>query len=104
MTTLRITQDAVDQLEKILNGLLWLIGYDPRGVLVTDLSTFLDFLDMFTYPKLEDVTQHVNELLKTEGLDIQVCGSDTLTSVAIRISNEYPNWPSDSSSKIVTIH
>jgi hypothetical protein len=88
-----ISHDVSLELKPQLNALILLLGYDPSTTMVTDLSTFLDFMCMFTYPTLADANAMLTKWLKEAGLDIELCAGDTLISAAARILQQYPAWP-----------
>lgn len=88
-----IEQDAVDQLKPQVNKLLEMLGYDHRSCLVTDLSTFLDFLCQFKYPTLEDANEALRSVLIAQQIHVEIKAWETIANAAVRILTAHPNWP-----------
>jgi hypothetical protein len=66
MNTVQIEQDGVDQFPKEIAFFLRIL--DHPEALVTDLSTFLDFLCQFEYPTLQEAQSELDRRLQENGV------------------------------------
>jgi hypothetical protein len=81
-----------DEFEKQIKKLLEMLGH-PEA-LVSDESTFLDFLDHFTYPTLDSAQTKLTKLLRDNHVEIYIDVRSTLRSACQQIYLSDKDWPS----------
>ena len=88
ITVVIAEDDEIEKNQEAVNELVRLLGYDPEAVLVTNDSSFLDFLNPFDYPNIARVQAKLREILPVE-----VPGDTTLVQAVYIIQQSIPGWP-----------